>query len=155
MKSKSAGAWRWVRRRRSDAGQALVEFALVLPIFLVLTFGLVDFGRGFYTWLLLTNAAREGARAGAVQSTSTEISNKVYLSYCSSLPATPGNCSLNPSKMSAPGITNAQGPRGEQVTVSLTFDFDFVTPISGMLQLIGGSALAEPTITASSSMRLE
>ncbi|NUQ56510.1 MAG: pilus assembly protein, partial [Dehalococcoidia bacterium] len=50
------------RFRRTDAGQALVEFALVLPVMLMMLFALVDFGRGFYTWLVVTNAAREGAR---------------------------------------------------------------------------------------------
>jgi len=41
--------------------QALVEFALVLPILLVLILGVMDFGRMFYTKMILTNAAREGA----------------------------------------------------------------------------------------------
>ncbi len=41
--------------------QALVEFALLLPILLVLILGVMDFGRMFYTKMILTNAAREGA----------------------------------------------------------------------------------------------
>ena len=41
--------------------QALVEFALVLPILLLLILGVMDFGRLFYTKMVLTNAAREGA----------------------------------------------------------------------------------------------
>jgi len=45
----------------SPSAQALVEFALVLPLLLLLVLGVMDFGRMFYTKMILTNAAREGA----------------------------------------------------------------------------------------------
>ena len=52
--------------RRNEAGQAMVEMALVLPILLILIGGIVDFGWLFYNQLSLTNAAREGARYAAI-----------------------------------------------------------------------------------------
>lgn len=45
----------------SPPAQALVEYALVLPFLLLLVLGVMDFGRMFYTKMILTNAAREGA----------------------------------------------------------------------------------------------
>ena len=45
----------------STPAQALVEYALILPILLLLILGVMDFGRMFYTKMILTNAAREGA----------------------------------------------------------------------------------------------
>jgi Flp pilus assembly protein TadG len=57
-------------RRRDHRGQALVEFALVLPILLLLIFGLVDLGRAIYAQNALSEAAREGARYGSVQARS-------------------------------------------------------------------------------------
>ena len=42
-------------------GQAVVEFALMLPLFLLLVLGVMDLSRMFYTKMILTNAAREGA----------------------------------------------------------------------------------------------
>ena len=51
------------RRRR---GQALVEFAIVLPVFFLLIAGMFDFGLGIYSDLTLVNAAREGARLGVI-----------------------------------------------------------------------------------------
>jgi len=45
----------------SPPAQALVEYALVLPLLLLLVLGVMDFGRMFYTKMILTNAAREGA----------------------------------------------------------------------------------------------
>jgi Flp pilus assembly protein TadG len=48
-------------------GQALVEFAMVLPVFVLLVAGMFDFGLGIYSDLTLVNAAREGARLGAIE----------------------------------------------------------------------------------------
>jgi TadE-like protein len=55
------------RTNRSTRGQALVEFALILPIFLLLIFGLIDLGRFVITDHILSQAAREGARQAAVE----------------------------------------------------------------------------------------
>src|SRR4030065_1740253 len=48
-------------------GQGLVEFALVVPLFLILLFGMVEFGRAWMTKNILTGAAREAVRRAAVQ----------------------------------------------------------------------------------------
>ena len=61
MKSTRRGKARDARR-----GQAVVEFALILPVFLLMLFGAIEFGRAYYNVHLLTNAAREGARMGAL-----------------------------------------------------------------------------------------
>jgi Flp pilus assembly protein TadG len=53
-------------RRRRSPGQALVEFALVFPIFLLVLFGLIDVGRYVYTANAINQGAREGARYGSV-----------------------------------------------------------------------------------------
>lgn len=50
-------------RRDRSRGQALVEFALILPIFVLLLTGMLDFGAGLYSRMTVINAAREGARA--------------------------------------------------------------------------------------------
>lgn len=51
----------------SRAGQSLVEFALILPLFLLVLFGAIDAGRFVFTDSTLSQAAREGARLGAVE----------------------------------------------------------------------------------------
>ena len=50
---------------RSERGQSLVELALVLPLLILLLAGMVDFGRAFSNYIVITNAAREGARMAA------------------------------------------------------------------------------------------
>ena len=52
--------------RRSRRGQALVEFALVLPIILAVMFGAVEFGTALYDKAVITNASREVLRFGVV-----------------------------------------------------------------------------------------
>jgi len=55
------------RGRRRSGGQALAEFALAIPIFILLVFGLIDIGRLVYVNNAISQAAREGARYGSVQ----------------------------------------------------------------------------------------
>jgi Flp pilus assembly protein TadG len=54
------------RRRHKSAGQAVVEFALVIPIFLFIFWGVIDFGFMLFSRMSVINAAREGARAASV-----------------------------------------------------------------------------------------
>lgn len=61
-----------MRFRSKAAGQALTEFALVLPIFAILLFGIIDLGRFVYTANALNNGAREGARFATVAIRPTE-----------------------------------------------------------------------------------
>ena len=62
---------------RKESGQTLVEFALILPILVILIFGAIEFGRIFHATHVITSAAREGARAAAVGKTNTVIQEKV------------------------------------------------------------------------------
>jgi len=79
--------WRQLLRRgRSQEGTAAVEFAIVLPILMLLTLGVLDMGHMFYIDHLITNASREGARYAVKyiapttpEPTSAEVSNYVKL----------------------------------------------------------------------------
>src|SRR5437868_458087 len=55
--------------RNREEGQALVEFALVLPVLLVILFGTLDFGKAYNYWIDETHLASEGARYAAVNQT--------------------------------------------------------------------------------------
>ncbi|MEP7216672.1 MAG: TadE family protein [Anaerolineaceae bacterium] len=140
------------RLRSTETGQSLVEFAMVLPLFLVLLFGLVDFGRAFYSWMLITNAAREGARTGAVQKDWASMKTAAYDSMCNPYP---GNCSLDTTKMVL-ASSGVQGARGGQVSVDITYAFTYATPLGNIIALLpGGGSLATPVLKAHSAMRLE
>ena len=54
------------------AGQALAEFTLVLPVLILLVFGIIEFGLAFRTHQIVTNSAREGARTAVIPSTDSD-----------------------------------------------------------------------------------
>jgi Flp pilus assembly protein TadG len=60
---------RFLKHRRR--GDSIVEFALVMPILLLILFGILEVGRVLDAWIVVKNAAREGARIGTLATTST------------------------------------------------------------------------------------
>lgn len=73
-------------KSRGETGASAVEFAIVLPVLLVVIFGIIEFGFAIYDKTMITHASREGARAGIIfrvpPVTDNEIVNVVnnYLS---------------------------------------------------------------------------
>ena len=63
-------------RHRDNRGQALVEFALIVPVFILLLVGLFDLGRGVYAFNTISNASREAVRVGIVDQDCTTIKNE-------------------------------------------------------------------------------
>lgn len=63
---------RGMGKRRGQEGQALVEFALVLPFLLMIVLGIIQFGILFHNYLTLTDAVRAGARQAAVSRTDAD-----------------------------------------------------------------------------------
>lgn len=60
------GGWR-ILLGRHERGQSLIEMAIILPVILLILAGVFDFGRVFYTYTVVVNAAREAAFAGAAE----------------------------------------------------------------------------------------
>jgi hypothetical protein len=141
---------RLIRKNAKDGerGQSLVEFTLIVPIFLLLVFAIVDFGMGFHAWISVTNAAREGARIGSVGADSTTIEDRVR--------DTAGGLDDDKLTVIVGNSTDLGGDPGESVTVDVEYEYDLITPLSGLIGLVSGGSIG-PTIDfdASSEMRLE
>ncbi len=143
--------------QKGEKGQALVEFALLVPIFLILMFAIVDFGMGFYSWITVTNSAREGARLGAVQATNDEIIERVELA--SDLINEDDNMTVTvgcgPSS-DPPPTDPCPGLPGESVVVRVDYNYDLITPLASLVAFLSGDIIG-PTLTLSSTaeMRLE
>lgn len=123
---------RITRFRRDDRGAAAVEFALVLPILVVLLFGVIDFGRALFAYNYLTAAVREGGRFAAVQeSASSEAAVRdrmsVYLQQLETL-ALPD---VDPATITS--VPNSViDPR--YITVTITgYELEPITPIPALL----------------------
>lgn len=132
------------RHGHGEKGQALVEFVFVLPLFLVLVLAVVDFGMGLHAWISVTNGAREGARLGSVEATAGEIETKVRQV----------TNTLDQSKLTVT-TTNAQGDPGEGVTVKVDYKYKLITPLGGIIGVLGGSIGSTLDLSSQSEMRLE
>lgn len=118
-----------------ERGAALVEFALVLPVLLILVFGIVDFGLYFYNDLRLTHAARDAARYASVNDASGA---NAAIDSATLVSATLGTRSVD------------YGSTGQEVTVSLEATYTALTPLPGLVGI--GSTLP---IHATAVMRRE
>jgi Flp pilus assembly protein TadG len=143
--------------RKGEKGQSLAEFVLVLPIFLILVFAIIDFGLGFHAWLTVTNSAREGARLGAVRSPASGACDNDPSTLATNVACRVRETadSLNQAKLGV-AVTNAQGTPGSSVVVVVDYDYDLITPLDSILGLISGGKVG-PTIkfTSTADMRLE
>jgi len=90
---------------RKSRGQALVEFAIVVPIFMLLLFALLDFGRVIYAQQTITQDAREGARVGLVAALDSPVTTSTYQRVRdAALKMTPGVTLANANITGAAGV---------------------------------------------------
>jgi Flp pilus assembly protein TadG len=110
--------------RTRARGQGLVEFAVVIPIFLLLVFGLIDMGRLVYINNALSEGAREAARWGSVQSRSQTAAGltTIQTHAISALAAVP-----NPT--AAASCTSSPGVPCDILVVSVSSQVTMLTPI--------------------------
>ena len=141
-------------RRRSD-GQSLVEFALVLPLFLLLFFAIVDMGRAVFVYNSVTNAAREGARLAIVNqdtsSITTRAKSQVSIAETANPSVTVGFFEANDDgTASATACPSTQPYFGCVAVVSFETTFRPLTPIIGSIVFRNGV-----TLTATSALTVE
>jgi Flp pilus assembly protein TadG len=133
---------------RTDDGAAMIEFALVLPILLLLVFGIIEFGFALYNKEVITNASREGARYGIIigdpRPTTTQIQN-VVTTYLSKMPLVGWNASK-----ATVGVTGAQGASGSDLTVTVNYQYSFL-----VLQNLIPGFNKSITLNAQTLMKLE
>ena len=123
--------------RGRESGAAAVEFALLFPLFLVLVFGVIDFGLAINHQSLMNNAAREAAREGVFNPDSTRIEQLARDSLTGIDPAevtvTVGCLRADGSACS--GSFDTQAESGGTVIVQLDYTNGFVTPAPALIGL--------------------
>ncbi len=114
--------------RKPTRGQGLVEFALVLPLLVLIIFGVLDLGRAFYSLIAITNAAREGARYGAYHADDMAVGWTGVVAAVRREAAGSGiDLSSSPINVACPDFNvDWWCDRGEPITVSVSYDFDLL-----------------------------
>jgi hypothetical protein len=142
------------RRVRHERGAELIEMALVLPLLMLIIMGIMDFGFLFREMSIVTNAAREGARAGILPEYSADanVANRVqqYMTASGmSVTCPSANCVVTSPVISVPAPTGTFNAR--DVRVVIFHSFSFLGPISA---LTGGS-FSSVALTGRAVMRVE
>ncbi|NIM95916.1 MAG: pilus assembly protein [Anaerolineales bacterium] len=124
-------------RRGRERGQELVEYAIILPIFLLILMSILDLGRAVYCYSAIQNSAREGARYGVIHPEDVAGIEAVVQRKA---------VGLNPAAMTVTVVL----PDEDTIRVAVSFQFRAVTPIIGAL--LGAN---EITLASQSTMRIE
>lgn len=109
---------------KNQRGQALVEFAIILPILLMLVMGILQFGMMLNSYLSIENASREGARAGVIGSSDVEIENLI-IAASPSLDSNDLTVTVTPNE--------ASRKSGDTLTVKVTYNYKLIVPIISSL----------------------
>ncbi|MGD0766358.1 MAG: TadE/TadG family type IV pilus assembly protein [Dehalococcoidia bacterium] len=127
---------------QSQRGATIVEFALIATVFLLLVFGVIDFGRLFQSWVTIQYAAREGARYAITGRTDCAVAGDDRVACIvnqakaatTGLYGAPGNITVKIRSWSYPNYANpaqegSPGNACDEIEVEVDYDHHLMTPI--------------------------
>lgn len=140
------------RRLRNQRGAALLETAITIPLILLVSVSIFEFGRAYQTWQVLTNAAREGARVGIIASSSDANVTGAVSNYLKSgaLPEA-GAATITVVRNAPFGATNT----ATRVTINYPFKFMVLNPVVRLVSPSSTTGEGTTTMTAVATMRNE
>ncbi len=123
----------------NNKAQTMVEFALVFPLVLIITYGLIEFGRMLFIYTAVTGAAREGARYGATAANYKNCGGIRQAAISKAFLVAPSDVSVAISYTHA-GSTPTCGASysgqdlvlGDRITVRVTANFSTIIPLPGI-----------------------
>ncbi len=134
-----------MKRIRSEKGAALIEAAITIPLILLISVAIFEFGRAYQTWQILTNAAREGARIAVIAGTTDDQVKTRVVNYMT-------GGTLNDATADMVTITHGvalTGPdTGTRVVINYPFQFMVLNPV---IRLVTPSSTTGAPITMQSS----
>jgi Flp pilus assembly protein TadG len=145
------------QRGRGERGAALLEMALTLPLLLLVCVGILEFGRAYQTWQVLTNAAREGARIAVLPGMDDDVVRNRVKEYMAAGQLPKANDDVvtididrNQTVSIGTGTASAS-----QITVNYPFDFVVLDPIAKLATGQGSATPSTLNMVASATMRNE
>lgn len=132
-------------RSKGEKGAVAVEFALVLPLLVMLLVGMLEFGLVFWRQEMMTNATREAARAGIVAGTPRPTQAEIQAILESNLSL----AGIDPAATTIT-ITGVGGVSGDPLTVAVVYPYQFM-----VVNQLASSLGANIDLTAQTVMFLE
>ncbi|HSB34471.1 MAG TPA: TadE/TadG family type IV pilus assembly protein [Nitrospirota bacterium] len=133
-----------------EKGASAVEFALILPVLILILFGIIEFGFIIYDKAVITNASREGARAGIVykwaggapSAVSPGTITSIVESYCATMLISLGGGPAVPSTT----VTGNCAVAGSALTVAVSYPYSFLVLPNFVQGLSGAITLNATTV---------
>jgi Flp pilus assembly protein TadG len=121
------------RRIKSERGAALLEAAITLPMLLLVSVGIFEFGRAYQTWQILTNAAREGARMAVLQdSSNTDIAARVTQYMTDGQLGAVAGATVGVNRSAVIDV-NGRSVSASDVTIDYPFSFIVLQPVARLV----------------------
>jgi Flp pilus assembly protein TadG len=161
---------------KHDDAQSLVEFALIVPMLLIVLFGIVDFGLGLRAYVSIASATREGARYASVGNapgtftsggsgdcngtTVTTAVGKVCGTINGLNLVNVQSVKVETCDTASPPVCIAATPLnlypGKSVRVTADYRYHYITPVKALINFLSAGALTDYlTISSTSEMRVE
>jgi Flp pilus assembly protein TadG len=141
-----------MKRYRNQKGAALLEAAITVPIILLISVGIFEFGRAYQTWQVLTNAAREGARIAVLEGTTDADIRTTVNNYLKG----GGLKTLADSDIPiARAVTLTPSSTASTVGINYPFEFMVLNPIVRLIAPTDTKTGAPITMKAATLMRNE
>jgi len=143
---------------KNENGAAAVEFAILLPLLVLLLAGIIEYGLVMFNQQMITNASREAARAGIVQQTprlaftGTDSVEQIALDYCQDFLVTFD--SVNPLPTVTSNLPDGSQEFGDRLTVIVQYNYQFLF-LPNIQSLFGDSGSNTLTMQATTTMRYE
>jgi Flp pilus assembly protein TadG len=139
---------------RRDDGAALMEAAFVLPLLLFVSVAIIEFGRAFQTWQVVTNAAREGARVAVLPGMTDDAIRTRVQDYMQMGITSPGSATITIDRTTTVSIGGAATASASRVQVDYPFTFIVLQPLGELL--VRGSTVGNAfTMRSAAIMRNE
>jgi Flp pilus assembly protein TadG len=122
-----------MRRIKSERGAALLEAAITIPMLLLVSVGIFEFGRAYQTWQILTNAAREGARMAVLQDSSNSDITARVSQYMTDGQLSAANSASIGINRSAILDVNGRNVSASQVSIDYPFSFIVLQPVARLV----------------------
>ena len=139
-----------MKRFRNQRGAALIETAITIPLVLLVSVAIFEFGRAYQTWQVLTNAAREGARVAVLESyTDAQVTDVVKNYLTGGRLPNAGSANIQIARNVPFGASTAS-----RITVNYPFQFMVLGPVARLVR--STSTMGAPlTMQSSALMRNE